>query len=382
MKILHLYNLHRFRGGADNAALAMVRLQRSRGLEVRCLEYDSRDLAPGLGGRLAAFANGLYGRGALRRLDALLAEFGPDVIHAHKLYPMISPWALRLGHRRGIPVVMSLYDYQVTCPVGTHVWHGAPCVRCVEGGEQWGVLRNCRGSLPESAAYALRQTLARRLGLYREHVSAFVTPTRFSGRWLCEHAAIPAQRVHTIPFAFDLPEPAADPGRGEYLAFAGRLAPEKGIAVLLEAARLTGLPLRLAGDAAVLPGAALPPNVELVETSSRAELYAFYRRARALLVPSLWFETFPLVIGEAMSLGLPVIASRIGGLPEIVRDGSGGLLVAPGDARDLARAATRLWEDASLARELGAGARRFIGEHASAEACWQGVRALYEGLRR
>lgn len=376
MRVLHLYNLHRFRGGADKATLSTVAALRAGGLDVRAMAYDSRDLAPGLRGRLTAFASGMYGAGALRNLSGLLDAFRPDVVHAHKLYPLISPWALRLARRRGIPVVMSIYDYLVTCPVATHVWNGAACTRCTDQGEYWGILRNCRGRLAESIAYAARHAVARRFHLYR-NVSRFITPTQFTARWLSDHAGIPADRVHTIPFLFEIPESAADPARGEYIAYVGRFAAEKGIAVLMEAARLTGLPFRLAGDCAALPFADDLSNVQLVVPRTPEQLAGFYRNARALVVPSTWFETLPLVVGEAMSHGIPVIASRIGGLPEFVHDGVTGLLAAPGSAADLAAKVTRLWNDAPLARRLGTAAREHIHENCNATIVVERLRAVY-----
>lgn len=381
MKVLHLHNLHRFRGGADTAALHAIELLRARGVDVETLVLDSRELPSGLRGKVSAFANGIYARAALRRLESLLDAFRPDVVHAHKLYPMISPWALRVCDQRGFPVVMSVYDYQLTCPVATHVWQGASCTRCSDRGEYWGVIRNCRGRLLESIAYAARHAVARHYRLYREHVARFVTPTRFAARWLAERAGVPTERLRTIPLSLELPESAADAGRGTYIAYAGRFAPEKGLAVLIEAARRTGLPFRLAGDQARLPIADGVPNVSLIATRNRGELMEFYRGARALVVPSLWFETFPLVIGEAMSHGIPVIASRIGGLPEIVCDGTNGLLVEPGDAADLARKATMLWENPQLAQRLGAKARAYIHSTCNDQVFLEQLLAVYAEVR-
>ena len=382
MKVLHLYNLHRFRGGADRAALSTIDLLRAEGLDVRTLAYDSQALARGVRGRLSAFTSGIYSRAALQQLDALLDSFQPDVVHAHKLYPFISPWALRLCNRRGFPVVMSVYDYSMTCPVGTNHWHGTPCTRCMDQGEHWGVIRNCRGRVLESTAYALRHAVARRFHLYRDHVSRFVTPTTFSKHWLSQHAGVPADRVVTIPLSFDLPEVVADPARGTYFGFVGRFAPEKGIATMLEAAHRTGLPFRLAGDAAQLRLADGLSNVKLIVTRTRGELMEFYRGARALIVPSLWFETFPLVIGEAMSHGIPVIASRIGGLPELVSDGATGLLAEPGNAADLARQVRSLWDNPEIARRLGAAARAYIESTCHKDIFCKRLRAVYAELCR
>lgn len=360
MRILHVYNLHRFRGGADNATLATVEMLLDAGVEVRSFAYSSKDMRPGLRGKIAAFCSGVYSPAACAALARTLDEFRPDVVHAHKLYPLISPWVLPLCTERGIPVVMTIYDYQLTCPVGMHSRHGSECTRCLGGREYWGIVHNCRERLTESVAYSVRHAVARHFHLYDRHVNRFITPTDFAGRWLVANADVPADNVTTIPYVFDLPQTAADPGAGEYVAYVGRFAPEKGLATLAGAARVTGLPFQLAGDAPTLEDTAGLANVRIVVTRSRAEVLNFYNGARMLVVPSTWFETYPMVIGEAMSHGVPVIASRIGGLPEIVEDGVTGLLFEPGDERDLAAKIRLLWQDPELGRRLGAAAREKI----------------------
>lgn len=382
MKVLHVYNLHRFRGGADRATLATIDLLRAGGLEVESFACDSRELGAGLGGKLSAFVNGIYGGEALSALAVALKRFRPQVVHAHKLYPLITPWALRLCKAHGVPVAMSVYDYMITCPVGTHMSNGLACLRCAQRGAHWAVLRNCRGRILESAAYAARHAVARRFGLYREHVDRFITPTAFSGNWLIEHAGIAPERIVGIPFAFELPDQPANPAHGTYFAFVGRFAPEKGIATLLAAASKTGHPLRLLGDRPALPMHDVPGNVEVVVAQDRAQVLAFYRGARALVVPSEWFETLPLVIGEAMSAGVPVIASRIGGLPDFIADGKTGLLFEPGDSADLARCLERLWQDPALAAQLGSAARTYIRDHCAGEVVFDRLREVYEQLER
>ncbi|MBI4692949.1 MAG: glycosyltransferase family 4 protein [Gammaproteobacteria bacterium] len=382
MRILHAYNLHRYRGGADNATLATVEMLQEAGVEVRSFAYSSQDMRPGLRGKLAAFCSGVYSPTARAAFARTLDTFAPDVVHAHKLYPLISPWVLPLCSERGIPVVMTIYDYQLTCPVGMHSRHGEECTRCLGGREYWGILRNCREHLTESVAYSLRHAVARHFHLYDGHVDRFVTPTDFAGRWLVAHAGVSPGNVVTIPYVFDAPDSAADPGAGKYVAYVGRFAPEKGLATLAGAARATGLPFELAGDAPALRDTADLANVRIVVTRSRAEVLNFYRGARMLVVPSTWFETFPMVIGEAMSRGIPVIASRIGGLPEIVEDGVTGLLFEPGDHRELAECIRSLWQDPERCRRLGAAAREKIMRTSQKDVVVQRLVDVYRQLQR
>ncbi len=380
MRVLHANNIHRGLGGISRTFADVVEILRGAGLEVDVFTRDSRDLPANLAGKLAAFAGGLYAARAVREFDAQLHDRRPDVVHVHELYPLISPWILPRCAAAGIPVVMSSYDYRLSCPVSTHHTRGAECLRCLGGREYWCVLRNCRASVPESVAYAMRTASARHFGLYERHVARYTACSAHGRDYLTGRLGIDASRVVVNFPPIRLPaQPVEDAAAGGYVAFAGRFVPEKGVEVLVEACRRARLPVRFAGDAPRHPAVRPGDDAVFVMTRSREELAAFYRGARVLAVPSLWPETFGVVAAEAMSHGVPVVASRIGALPETVRDGETGLLARPGDAADLAEKLAAIWSDAPFARRLGRNAR----EHARAfderthAAC---LVRLYEGL--
>jgi glycosyltransferase involved in cell wall biosynthesis len=360
MRVLHAYNLHRGGGGADNATRATIRVLRQAGVEVETFERDSRSIGDGLGGKVSAFVDGMYARQAVRAFSARLDAFVPDIVHVHELYPLISPWVLPECTRRGIPVVMSVYDFRLTCPTHNHYHGGRVCTSCLGGRELQCVRQNCRGSHAESLAFATRNMVARWFDLFSKHVSVYVTPTPFTANWLTTHAGVPADRTAVVPCVIDIPPDVVDPIEGRYFAFAGRFVEEKGVDVVLEAAHRTGLPLWLAGDAPSYKQHATGGQIRFVQTRSREELATFYRGARCFVMPSIWFETFGIVVAESMSHGVPVLASRIGALAETTRDDVSGLLFAPGDVDDLARKMTRIWNDDALCRRLGAGARRQV----------------------
>lgn len=380
MRLLHVYNYHRRGGGSDNATRATIRVLRERGVEVETLERDSARLSPSLSGKVRAFTSGLYAPEAVAEFRARMDRFRPDIVHVHELYPLISPWVLPECHRRGIPAVMSVYDYRLTCPVHNHYYGGSVCTRCIGGREHHCVTQNCRGSRAESLAYGLRNALARRLGLFSKNIDLFITPTRFAADWLIEHGAVGDGRVTVIPCVIDIPDDTVDPAAGGYVAFAGRFVPEKGVEVALAAARRARLPLWLAGDADTHPAVQPGDDVRFVRTKTREELAAFYRGARMLVMPTLWFETFPLVIGEAMSHGIPVLASRIGGLPETTIDGVTGLLFEPGNVDELAARMRQLWDSPELCSQLGRRARTHIEQAASPQRHAQLTMAAYESV--
>lgn len=358
MRVLYAYNESRFAGGANNAPLATMAIAREHGLEVELFKRSSRDLPPGLAGRLQAATSAIRPPESVKAFDDLLASFRPDVVHVHELFPLVSPWILPRCTRRGIPVVMTTVDYRTTCPVGTHLRDGRICDECTGGREYRAVLHNCRESVAESLVVATYNTMVRRLRLFHDHVTHFIAPSQFTRHWMIEKAGIPSERITAISPVVPIPEQGvADPSTGTYVGCASRISPEKGMDTLVEAAALAGLPFSVSRNEKSAVKAGLPPDFPVVVTRNREELDAYYRGARMLVFPSRYFETFGLVGAEAMSHGIPVIAARVGALPELIDDGVNGLLFEAGDARELARKVRRLWDDPELCRRLGHAAR-------------------------
>jgi glycosyltransferase involved in cell wall biosynthesis len=355
VKLLHAYNLHRNGGGADTATLDTIAMLREAGLEVAEFSRDSRQIPMNLRGKASSALAPLWPGRSLEDFDRVLTEFKPDLVHVHELYPLIGAWIIPHCRGRGIPVVMTCYDYRMTCPVATHYRAGRICLDCIERGEISAVTNNCRGNRAESIAYAARSYVARKRRLFLEGVSRFIVLNDFSRSWFVEKLGIADERIDTIGCVVDASPDPVQPRHGEFIAYAGRFPPEKGVDVLVQAAAELDCPVKLIGYEENLPRLATA-NVEVVRTRSKDELHAMYRRAKALVMPSLWFETFGIVAAEAMSHGVPVVASNIGALKYTVRDGYNGLLFAVGDARDLAARVRSLLADPQMLDTLGANA--------------------------
>ena len=378
MKVLHVFNRHRSGGGSDNAWDETIRRSIEHGIEVHSFERDSRSLPKGIAGKARAFASGLYAREAIAAFDRMLDAIRPDIVHTHELYPLISPWIIRHARAAGVPVVHSCYDFRLTCPVATHYRDGRVCTDCLDHGPHRAMIRNCRDNRAESIAFAARAAVAARAKLF-EGVTRFIVLSEFSRGWFADHANIARDRIDVNGCAIELADSAVDPAQGGYVAFAGRFVPEKGVESLIEAARIAGLPLRLAGMAAHHPAIRDGDDIACVETPTRDALTAFYRGARMLVVPSLWFETFAIVAAEAMAHGVPVIASDIGALADTVQRDRTGLLVSPGNSHAMADAMTRLWHDADLCRRLGKAARDRVATEFTAP---RHMARLFETYRR
>jgi len=380
MKVVQVHNRYRVPGGEDRVVDATVGLLRRRGVQVSLLSRDSGGIPDSMRSRMGAFFSSLYSRSAYVEMAGLVAGDRPDVVHVHNVYPLISPSVVLACRRADVPVVMTCHNFRLICPLGELFSRGEVCERCTRGREYMCILRNCRGRPFESIAYAVRGMVARNLGWLRDGVAFFVTPTRFVASRLIADG-FPAERFVVIPHAVAIPDAAADPRAGRYAVFVGRVSVEKGAEVLLRAAAACPqVPVRVAGDWSRRPDlqAAAPPNVRFVGRLSPDEMSKLYGDARFVVVPSLSLETFSLVAAEAMAYGLPVVASEIGGLPEVVEDGSTGLLCQPGNVEELSSRMRLLWEDADLCARLGQEGRRKAGREYGEDIHYVRLMGAYE----
>ncbi len=342
--ILVLHNRYRTTGGEERAVEDLLWLIRERlGEDAELLARDSAHV-----GRARAAA-GLLGGGlrpdevarAVRRTRA-------RIVHAHNLHPTLGWRALAAAREAGARVVLHLHQYRLVCAVGVCFTHGEDCTRCHGRNTLPGVLRNCRGSLAEAVTYgaALALWQPRLAGL----VDAFVVPSAFSLERLHELRA-PVGQAHVLPHVirhFAARSAAAD---GRHALVVARLAPEKGVDIAIEACRIAGIPLVVAGDGPergrlVAAARANGADVTFAGRVDDRELERLRQQAVMALSPSRSGETFGLAAAEAMASGLPVAASRVGALPELVPD---EWLVPAGDPRALAAAIGRLRDGAEQA---------------------------------
>ena len=303
--------------------------------------------------------------GAIRRA---VEAFRPDVVHAHNTFPLISPAVFpAVGHRAAR--VLTLHNYRLFCPAALPVRDGRPCTECLDRRSVLPSLRHgCyRGSRAATAPLAAGVALARALGLWRRHVDAFIALTAFQ-RDLMVDAGLPAERVHVKPnFYPGRPEVVPWASRRPCAVYVGRLSEEKGVRHLLDAWSAWGADapeLRLVGDGplrgalqAQARAAGLERAVFLGQLPPR-EAEAEIARARLLVLPSICFEGFPMVLREAFAFGTPAAVSDLGPLPGLVEHGRAGLVFRPGDAASLLREVRAAWKEPRGLEGRGEGARR------------------------
>lgn len=316
-------------------------------------------------------------------LTRLIRRYRPDVVHTHIIASYLTQVVWEVAHRAGIPVVHTLHDYKLLCPDTNLLSHGAICERCRGGRWYECTLRRCKqGSFAASAAATAQAYAQGVLRRPQRCVHAFVAPSEFIGHKHTEWDLRP-EKVHHIP-NFTWPQAAAGPrGAGKYFLYCGRLSREKGPQVLIEAARgATDAEIVMAGDGELRQEltASAPPNVQFLGEVPRDRVPHLLAEARALVVPSIWYENCSLAVLEAFAAGVPVIGSNIGGIPEQVEHGVTGLLVPPDDIDALAEAVRRLHESRVLAHKLGRHAHDKATTTYSRTTHYQALISLYRRL--
>lgn len=341
MKVLLVHNRYQQRGGEDAVVEAEAGLLASHGMTVRRFDADN-DAIHGLRAQIQVSLQQFTGAPAIqRRLDAEFKSFRPDVVHVHNWFPTISPSIFRQCRRSGVPVVHTLHNYRLLCVGATFFRDGHVCEECLGSSLRApGVLHGCyRGSKAGSAVATAGMLTHWISGTWHNCVDQYIALTEFA-RCKLIAGGLPEQRISVKPNFVD-PDPGPGTGDGGYFLFAGRLTEEKGVRTLLECWRgAPDLPeLWIAGDGPlhneVSAAAETLPNVKWLGMKSSDEVLQLMRRAKATLCPSLWYEGMPRVVIESLAVGTPVIASRIGGYPEMLVDNESGLLFRTGDAAAL-----------------------------------------------
>jgi glycosyltransferase involved in cell wall biosynthesis len=350
MKILQVHNFYRQPGGEDLAFATECDLLTSNGHTV--VRYSVHNDAIAGMSSIATGLGTIWNRSSYGDVSQVLAAEAPDIVHAHNTFPLISPSLYDAAHRAGIPVVQTLHNYRLLCPSATLYRNGSVCERCVGSLVPYrAVVHGCyRNSSLASAAVASMLSIHRIAGTWSRKVNTYIALTEFARNKFVQ-GGLPAERIAVKPCVL-AEDPGEGDGHGGYALFAGRLAPEKGVDTLLDAWERLGsrMPLRIAGSGPLAPYVQSRcerlANVQYLGQCSRTEIRDLLQKAAVLVVPSGWYEGFPLSIVEAFACGTPVIASRLGSLGEVVSDGVNGFHFRPRDPANLADTIERILAEA------------------------------------
>ncbi len=356
MKILYCHNQYQQPGGEDVAAQDEIGLLRAHGHIVQ--EYFLHNDEINQMSKFSAAAKTIWNSRSRREVSALLKDKRFDLLHAMNTFPLISPAIYYAAREFQVPVVQTLANYRLLCPGSYLMRNGKLCTDCM----RWpapipAVLHKCyRGNLLASAAVASMLTTHRILGTWRKMVHRYCVFTEH-GKNVFIEGGLPADRIAIKPNFID-PIPEVGSGTGDFALFVGRLSPEKGIDTLLTAWREIQNPplLKIVGDGPLrgLAEQAAAENscIQVLGWKQPSEVQQLMGDATCLMLPSLWFEGMPKVQLEAMAMGTPVLASRIGSMGETVLPGINGELFEPGNAQDLKECVSKFFEDTASRHQL------------------------------
>ncbi|MGH9282975.1 MAG: glycosyltransferase, partial [Acidimicrobiales bacterium] len=387
MRVLHVNKFLYRRGGAEAYLLDLAGAQAERGDAVALYGMRHPDNAPspystwfpdrveftatGLAGRVGAVGRMMWSTAAQRGIEHVLRRHRPDVAHLHNIYHHLSPSILRPIAAAGVPIVLTMHDYKLVCPSYQLLDHGRPCEACLGGSLLEPVRRRCKdGSLMASAAVALETASHRAIGAY-DPVNVLVSPSAYlAGKMVA--GGVDRDRIQICPLFTDAAPAGDEPSEGigsRRVAFVGRLEPEKGVGLLIQSvAELPDLSLWVAGDGSAaaqlqaLGDRLAPSRVRFLGRLDRSGVRSLLASAQTVAVPSTWPENQPLSVLEAIAAGAPVVASDVGGIPEIIEHDRSGLLVPPGDQAALTAALGRIDGDRHLAAALSSSGRRRAGD--------------------
>jgi glycosyltransferase involved in cell wall biosynthesis len=381
MHILLAHNRYQQTGGEDSAFAAEHSLLIQHGHTITEFLDDNRRI-PSMNS-LALAAQTVWSSSSNKQLSVLLKNDRPEVAYFFNTFPLISPSAYYACKEQSVPVVQGLHNYRLLCPSADFFRAGHVCEDCLGRTPPWpGVVHKCyHRSHAHTAVVATMITVHRLLRTWQRTVDCYIAPTEFLRNKYIE-GGFPAEKIFVKP-NFVPTDPGLREGAGEYAVYAGRLSPEKGIRTLIKSwRRMDNLPLKILGAGPLEPEIRSLihqlglKTIELLGQVSLSHVTSILKSARFLVFPSECYESFGLAIVEAFACGVPVIASRLGAMAELVSDGRTGLLFNPGDPDDLAAKVEWAWNHPKETDEMGNKARREYEDKYTADENYQNLMSI------
>lgn len=385
MRILLIHNRYQQPGGEDVVFRAEFDLLSAHGHTVDTLEFNNDQIQSGWE-KLLTGLHSLYNPVSAKVLKQKIRAYQPDIIHLHNFFPVGSPSLLFVANAADIPVVMTLHNYRLVCPSAILYTDGGIYEKSINHIFPWDAIKRgvYRDSRIQTALVVATTGVHKLLGTWRNKVDKYLVLTEFA-RSIFINSSLKLRPEQVVVKVNSVPDCGPGPvERQEQLLFIGRLTPEKGIKVVIEAAIKAKFSLHIIGDgplrSLVEQTVAAFPFITYTGFSTRETVAVALQNSLAVIVASTWYEGMPMVIAEAFAAATPVVASRLGGPGELVQHESNGLHFEPGNADDLIRQVKRLTDELGLATMLGQQARQSYEAHYTLERNYQQLVTIYEAV--
>jgi glycosyltransferase involved in cell wall biosynthesis len=362
VKIALAHNFYRIRGGEDAVVERELGLLTGRG---HSLSAFFRNSGSELGGanlqqKLKVAITLSHREDIFRDFTSFLSRERPDVVHVHNTFPLLTPAVLRAAKSLGIPAVMTLHNFRLICANGLFLRNNRPCEKCLHGSPFWGTAHACyQGSRAATLPLSMMIRKYSKGADLNRLVDRFIALSPFSAAKFVEAGILPEKLTIKPNFCEDPGPPPPWKERAGFALFVGRLSEEKGLKQLLTAWKEIAMPLKIAGTGPLLDWARanLPPQAQLIGNVDARGVRALMRQASMLVIPSICYENFPMVLAEAWANGLPVAASKLGSLEALIRDGHDGLLFDPHNPTGMRHALTAAMGNQGLMAALSQNGR-------------------------
>lgn len=391
-------------GGAERYYFGISTLLRKKGHKVAHFAMEDKKNRPSLWSKYfvshisldkfflnnsaRVFRRMLFSLEAKEKIGRLLDDFEPDIVHVHNIYAHISPSILPAIKKRNIPIVYTVHDYHLIHPNVVMFHNGGICE--ITKGRKFlkTILHKCiDNSYIFTVAPAVIWQIHNILNIYDNNVNVFISPSGFLKRKLVENG-YDSKKIIVLPnFVEPKPDSFKTTNRKQkpFVLYFGRLSKHKGIMFVLEAARnLTNIEFKIAGGGKekkqyISKAAQMKlKNVQFLGHVGTSGLNKLISNSLFCVIPSLWYENMPYSVMEAFALGKPVIASKIGGIPELVKDGKNGLLFEPGNVEDFNEKILTLWSNPERIKRMGEYARIYIEKNFNSDSHYKKLMKIYE----
>lgn len=338
--------------------------------------------------QLNASINILYSFGARKKIEELLKIEKLDIVHLNNFVHQISPSILDVFKKYNIPTVMTLHDYKLVCPSYSMLADRKPCEKCRNGKYFWCFLKKCtKGSYIKSLLNVVEMYLHHKILHIYDKINVFISPSMFLKKKLKEMGF--KKEIVYLPNFINAKDYLPKYSFNEkIICYFGRLSKEKGLFILIEAIKRVSAKLRIIGDGPIkkdLEEKVRKENLENVSFlgyKSGEELKEEVRNSMTVVLPSEWYENYPRSVIEAFALGKPVIGARIGGIPELVKDGETGITFESGNVQDLRSKIEYLINNPNKVSEMGINARKFVEENLNPEKHYERLMEIYHMAMR
>jgi glycosyltransferase involved in cell wall biosynthesis len=384
LRILFVHNFYQNRGGEDESTEQEIRLMEKKGHDVRLYSRKNEEIES-----YSIFNKGklifepTWSSRTFREISLLLQDYQPDIVHVQNFFPLISPSVFYACSENNIPAVFTLRNYRLLCPIGIFFRDGEICEECFVHSLWRSIKYACyHKSRVQTSAVAIALKSHRFLHTWDRKVDLFIALSEFTRKKFIS-TGIPEDKIHVRPNFLE-----TDPGMGdlhrEYALYAGRLSREKGVYELVsEWKNIPHIPLLVVGDGPLRKDIETfilennIQNVKLIGFIPLEQLLSVMKKALFLVMPTLWYETFGRTVIEAYATGTPVVASNIGVVASLVKDGITGTTFDPKEPMDLVKKINYAMEEPKRLRGWSREARSVYEQFYSSSSAYEGIMKIY-----